>query len=402
LTYTAMSSVDFLHNATQYPFIMKHALERINDFVSQLAKTTEKTTVILEQSSEWLSLVKLERKNIKTYLSRKSFKVKSPVELQLIIRKFQLEITRLANRLYQITSKRDKDDVKLITPIVVELNSIVLKIKEWYPEFFDNKQEMPDVYREEVVKPDLQKRIKAIHSRIKNEVDPALIEIVLKSLMESTKTYEQLKYSQTVLDSISEIPELLKHKLIEEITNQQVINALISVNFNCVAFTSYIFQQISKAISSADSASEKRNWLILQRKNVRQVFRTTLAFKPKNEPVREQVCKWIELELEYVEIGANASIELLQELPEQLKLHFGISEEELTLFAKAAKDTKLILNESLTSIFKSLPNFCRTVKAKRLTGKGLRRSHYEATEHHIDNSIDHLHDMINALRKYRT
>jgi hypothetical protein len=160
------------------------------------------------------------------------------------------------------------------------------------------------------------------------------------------------------------------------------------------------------ALNALPEQAQKLERLAGYLKKVNQVhIKPGVAFKGKLESIQAQVGGWLEEEIYYHEkqqrlLSVPPVLREEAEVAEEEKLHFSASVEVLTLLARSAKDSNLILNKTTTSLFRSLSKFCRTVNAQSPSAHSMLKKSYVAERSHKQAAIDVLHEMIKNIHKY--
>jgi hypothetical protein len=174
----------------------------------------------------------------------------------------------------------------------------------------------------------------------------------------------------------------------------------------CGSFVSFCINEIEDKINSMPEHNDKIDQFGYCLKQTNQVqVKPGFAFEQNNESVKEQVATWISEELLYYEQKHR----LLSVVPvfkndalitEEHKLHFSVSVDVLTLLARSAKDSKLILNKQMSGMFRNISKFCRTKNAENPSASSMLKKSYVAERSNKKAAIDILHEMIKNINRY--
>lgn len=91
----------------------------------------------------------------------------------------------------------------------------------------------------------------------------------------------------------------------------------------------------------------------------------------------------------------NEGIKTIEE-----KLHLSISVDVLTIIARAAKDSKLIVNKQNREIYQNISSYVRTKNADNLSINSMIKKSYVAERGSKEKAIDILHEMIKKIHEY--
>mgnify|MGYP001555270465 FL=1 len=91
----------------------------------------------------------------------------------------------------------------------------------------------------------------------------------------------------------------------------------------------------------------------------------------------------------------NEGIKTMEE-----KLHLSVSVDVLTIIARAAKDSKLIVNKQSREMFQNISSFVRTKNAEHLSVNSMVKKSYVAERGSKEKAIDMLHEMIKRIHEY--
>ncbi len=383
---------------------MEIAIQRINDIVQTTLKETEHKQTNVQQLKETLNHAKA---SFKTYLLNRSQLVNSERELEIIVHQCQSEIINLMDQIHEVQlANNSRQPHEAMNVLLEDLKESLTYIENRFSRFFNLNEKVPDYYYQ-LTRADLQKLLKQIKLKLNSITDvEGLVGVIetpiIKLHTQKTLTYKDLMYLKKVYRDIADICK----KFNEASMMQHVNDYLLYVNFNSYSFVTYTINRISVEVNSVHDAEERIELLSYHLKRINQVhLKPDAALKAKVVSVKEQVATWISEELYFIEKKQRlfTVIPNLKDEPvitDEEKLHLSVSVDVLTLLARAAKDSKLIMNQQMTSMYKSISKFCRTVNTDNPSAHSMLKKGYVAERNSTQTAINLLHEMIKHLHKY--
>jgi hypothetical protein len=382
---------------------MKHAIEHLKDLVALVGRFPEETGNHFnkELQADWLARAKREIKNIKTFLLRLPQDVKNEKEMRVVIHHYQGEVRYMVDYLYGNSRKKKANTKRLLQPIITELKNLLLHLLEHYQVYFNKADKVSDVYREETIVHLINNRFKTIKGRLE-KADPALVQLIGECMQPGkTFSYNDLDYAEKLLSGLEQ--------LTEGAGTGELLLKLVELNFNCSSFISYLVKRISKGIPGEGSFQDKKDYLYKERKNIREVFSDAgVGMMPANEPVKENVCKWIEQEIESLEKREQRANEIgnpgeddepFAELAAGKKIPIHLSVDQLAILVRAIWDVGVV-GASLSHLFRLLSKRCRTNNAEGFSAESARNKAYGPTRAAKEALVDFLHKLIKVILSY--
>ncbi|MBA3675757.1 MAG: hypothetical protein H0W75_12525, partial [Chitinophagaceae bacterium] len=292
--------------------------------------------------------------------------------------------------------------------ILQHLEDLLSHIEHRYQKYFNPEEKVPEIYLR-LSLADIRKKINTIRKAFAKKADEKLLQIIVTPLSLFIKkkniSYRELMYIKELVRCLTEVDGVDKVNTVSSILSE-VTELLVYMNFNCSTFVSYLLTQIEDAINALHEQYQKTERLMELQKEFNQMqLKPGAVFKIHAHPVKEQVTTWISEELFYLEqkqrlISIAPALHDDAIIAEEEKLHLSASVEVLTLLARSAKDSKLILNKQMTVMFRNLAKFCRTTRAENPTAKSMLTKSYVAGRNNKLTAINILHEMIKWIHKY--
>jgi hypothetical protein len=389
---------------------LRYALEELDVLITVTLKPEliREKSITGDQKQEWILAAEKNKENIRIFLMRKAFDIAQEKALELLIQQYQLSIITLLDKVFNYQRENIFPELHHFYNVVLKLlEDILSNIEQRYAKYFNQDDKVPDIYLQLSME-EIRHKLKQISRRFKdNKNNEKLIALSLScihsfSISKSNKiiTYRRLMYIKDIISGM----ELQCRQV--NFTDKEMMELLIYKNFNCSSFISFCINEIVNKINSIPEHNDKIDQLGYSLKQINQMqVKPCFAFKHNNESVKEQVATWINEEIFYFEQKHRllSVVPLLKDdaiIIEEHKLHLSVSVDVLTLLARSAKDSKLILNKQMTGMFRNISRFCRTKNAENPSATSMLNKSYVAERSNKKAAIDILHEMIKNINRY--
>jgi hypothetical protein len=338
---------------------------------------------------------------------RKSLSIKNERCFELLIQQYQEEIIRLLDFVIVEREKLQPSYHVLNTALLSDLQTLLAHIERRYAKYFNVDGKVPIVYLD-LAKAKLKNRIKGLkRSYLLAFKDDELTVSLFQLLEDVVRLKKEMAYRQLIFvkDMIYELGRVaLGNDLM--INKKMLLEVLIYQNLNSKKIVEPLIQSIIKDINAIRENSAKLDYLNVYLKEINQVIsKPGAAFNRDKCSLQEWLTVWISQEVAYLEGG----LRLFSVMPRQKedapiaddeKLHLSVSVDILALIVRGAKDSKLILNEQFTTVFKTVSRFCSTKKVQSPSPHSMQKKSYVAERNVRQAALDVLHDIIKHVHKY--
>ncbi len=304
----------------------------------------------------------------------------------------------------------DEPLIRIFKVLFHTLKGLLEYIEEFFKPYFNLDENIPESYQmrsQHFLKDKLSILKKKVN---KHELDSKLTEMVFSPIevfcttKEKTITYRNFLYIKKLSKQMETFAYAIE-TFPEGTRNKKLIELLYYLNFNSTLFINYLITDMIATVNLYPEVHERTEKLAQYFKDYNQLpLKPGLAYKPQLQNIKEQLTTWISEELYYLEQKQRllfvVPLKNEAELPDEEKIHFSTSVEVLTLLAKAAKDSKLILNQQNTLMYKSLVRFVRTARTHTISANSLLKKGYVAERSAKKTAINILHEMISHIHKY--
>jgi len=396
-------------------------LELLEDLINV---TLDPSTILYmpansKQFAEWENFVSSESVRIKKRMKAVVSRAGKERDIERYIQRNQQDIIALKNRVVQYLVPKTFKDLELQqneTPlnrlykaVFHILKGLLEYLEEFFRQYFNLDEYMPASYlmRSRYF---LKQRIKTARKKIgETGINGKFTYLLFAPLdrfcatKEKKVSYRSFLYIRKLIKEL----EIIANERNETILSLQkkLTEITCYMNYNSSDLVNYIIADIIACINALPDQLQKTEKLAEYLKEINQINeKPGIAFKPKVESVKSRITAWLSEEMYFMEQKQRLLfiVEPKSEaaLPDDEKLHFSTSVEVLTLLARSAKDSRLILNKQSTTMYKSLVKFVRTTHSESLSANSLLKKGYVAERSAKQTAINILHEMIKHIHKY--
>jgi hypothetical protein len=349
------------------------------------------------------NLISEETEKMKKYLTRKSFPIKNERSFELLVHQYQEIIVSWLDKVLKI-SKEEKPRYSMIVYelIIEELQQLLSFINKRFENFFNYEQKAPDVHVE-LARQKLKKRIELFENHLLEEgINKEVLHLIMQRLHNflCEKSYKKFRYRE--LDYLEKFVEYClgfrnTNRVNCQIEEGPFIELLIFINFNSAGVASNLIGRILNKLNDIESREIKLEVLFLSLKKYNQLAQKKgMIYNCKCASLKEQIIAWIQEEINFIEKKQTNEVAAAT----KEKLHLSISVDVLSIIARAAKDSKLIINKEKSEMYKNLSTYVRTKNAENLSVNSMIKKSYVADRSSKETAIDVLHDLIKRIHGY--
>jgi hypothetical protein len=289
-------------------------------------------------------------------------------------------IIRLADKVYHYLLPKDPasiyqqtNDVGIVNfykEVYRCLDELLNFIEQNFRDYFNQDEYVTEVYLQ-IGQDGIRTRLKELQKLFsKKKADDALVKIALEPVMQFCRkqkaSYKQLLYIKGLVQHLYPAAGRLVRGDDKDI-NKKIIGALLYLNFNNGGFASYCLTSIVNTVNALPEQKQKITRLLAYKKRFNQLrMKQGIALRANHESVKDQISKWINEEIHYTEtkqqlLSIAPTIKDDEMLSDEDRLHFSVSVHVLGILARAAHESKLLLNKNGTAVFRNVAKYCRTV-----------------------------------------
>ncbi|MCC5922479.1 MAG: hypothetical protein JJT77_01735 [Crocinitomicaceae bacterium] len=290
-----------------------------------------------------------------------------------------------------------KDHAVLIYRSIVNLMDFIVST---FSEFIDDSQKIP-YFSKSLNENDFVNKAKKILKALKEiEVDEIFyflmeeeLEKVLNLHNSERISYKEFGYYNNLLRNL--FMYLSRAKLMP-IDEQQIIQFLVTINFQNQSFFDYLVNDIINAIHDFDDHEEKHLYLLQKKKEFSQVL---LKIDEKDSQLVKKVIAWIDIELDFWNIyprkdeGKTTQDESLK----QQKLKTRFNSKELSTFYRVVYDLGVIEPESMSSLAQWIQASFVNEQSKDFSVKHIRNNLYNMHPSSANKIRDLAFQIINKI-----
>jgi hypothetical protein len=354
--------------------------EAIRDFINQSEAERDKTRDLL----------------IKGIIDKPKIRDK-----QQYVQVNQALLIRLLDRLYHYkqTEGLDERTLHLYNTVSRHLETSLNFIEDFFSNYFDRNEKVPVSYFLHFIG-ELAGQLQLLKQRWQADpaLDHALTAILVNNFNQYCKrqksgiTYNELVYQRSLMN------ELLSDGT--AISETSVRDILFYFNFNDDDYVAYIYDKLNALLESQSTKREKLDTLRYEQKTINQL-RTKLNIQLNRSmpPLKEQVARWIEEEIKYLEVAPVAGLSLKNEKEPEDKIHTSLSVAKLALLIRLMVIDKMIINRVVAQVLRITVKTVTTLQKESIAFGSLETKYHNPDRGTINAVKDMLFRWINILNK---
>lgn len=356
-----------------------------------------------------------EKTKYQTFVRNKVFTLLEDSKIEVLIRQYYSTIVILLNQAHynkdHILIK--KPDLKGVQTLIIQsLEEMLSFIEIRYSNYLSLDQKAPITYLL-ITKKQLSKQVTVLkvelHKRIE---DKSLLEIVFSTI--NTFLVNVSSDAPVSLRETLYIKELVKK--LQDLCNSGSCHCnsaglneiLIYLNFNSKDYLDYFTLTVKEKINSVNLVSEKLEVLLLMVKDFNQInSKPNVALNNTEKHIKKIIANWFNEEVQYLERKINSTNSQLQKntiqqnkSEEPTKIKCSLSVDQLSLFLRAADESKVIVARSLNDLFKQIVPYLSTEHKKIISFDSMRSKSYSAETRDKEIIIETLKKMIKGIENY--
>lgn len=335
--------------------------------------------------------LKNENNKIKKLDKQAIFNFKSQDRVEQYIHKKQYALENLANRLlkdinpvntadlYIFSNFYDKIDCLKVAYIYLE--KLLRFIEKEYKNYLNVNIQIP--YRSILIKEyELTPKLNAVKSRLLScNIDEELLKLSYEPLLKIATINIQEKLTYYQFNYCSDYIFALFHQIEKEVVSKEIIiEFLFDLNYNSLQFFKYLTFDIVSKLDLLDNNIHKIDFLyrLLKDYNQKQV-RCFIKYKQNLPPLKQQICNWIEEEIEYlskkIKLEAN-QISITSNTEAKIKLLSGLSVAQLSYFFGLLMDIGIIKHKNHMDVFRFIADNFKTSNSENLSVDSIKSKFY--------------------------
>lgn len=318
-----------------------------------------------------------ENQSVKLAIKEKVFTLKSNIKIEHYIHKNQLAMeTQLNsliktinpetnNELYKYSNQYDKTDCLKI--IYLKLEKLLLFIEKEYNDYLNVNIMVPQrtvLMNEYAIKPKLNfVRDSLLAKEMNQELLKILFEpiILLSTINIQNKiTYYQFNYATEYIMELSQL--LLENP--NHVEDKEVCDWLMDLNINSFRFLNYKTNVIELELNQCETDIERLEMLYSKLKKFNQ-HRSKIkkSFIDKLPEIKEQICNWIEEEIEFINKKRNlgeSNKEIIKPTDAKNKILIGLSVAQISYFINILMQVGIIKHTNHRDVFRMISENFKT------------------------------------------
>ncbi|GAA4906222.1 hypothetical protein [Mucilaginibacter defluvii] len=395
-----------------------YALEWIDTLVSRTLDPQNINWSAITQAEFTALTTRLEqeRENIKAAILNQVYqKVAKEKHIRLLLQQYHSSTVVLLDAVYEMRQNtKPKQYVrKLLQLLTNALTDVLTFIEERFSTYLSLNIKVPNTYLI-LNKREFKLRLDAMKTEFKANVgDNRLCDIVLGSLYAFTNkrvfhhmvTFREVVYRKELLRQL----ELLYEPGSTEDCCSALNELLVYLNYNSKAYVKYQISKVQQGMDKHDTLTEKLDFLLDCKKHFNQLqVKPGVVFNPQYMDLKALMNNWYDHEIAHLEkrlsLSLNPAYSGKFDWPaadlSKLSVLCNLSVDQISLFLRAADDTKVITATSLSAVYKAIVPFLSTPDKEHLSWNSMRSKSYESEDRDKELIIQALEKIISKIREY--
>jgi len=394
---------------------MHSVLTKLDSLVENISQVKQgKKIPNRDESERWISIASTHHEQLKQTLLHDALNTTEEQALFLYIRNVQKALTTLLDKAYNLSKIVSDEDgmaernASLQVDILIQqlkdgLEKILLFTKEYFAQYFDENQVIPNCFQDQYKK-ELSQETQQIKAQAKAvEIDYELLTIMLYPLEKFLNNNERISYKkrQYFKELIISLEIVINKKSID--TSKQVYVMLFHLNFNDALFFEHVIKTIkneTQSLTNKCEQLEKLNSLLKEDKQLQ--LRPGLALHTELPTIQYQIMSWIEEEIDYLKSAVSLNIQAVRQKEDNSKdgkINLSISVGVLGFLLKLLVAGQIITNSNQSEIIRFFSRHCKTSKREDISFESLYNKYHQANIGSVKITKELLSSLINLIPK---
>ena len=395
----------------------RYTLEWLDSLISVSLNPakTNLDAILPEQILYIKSKIEEEKTKQQTFVRNKVFSLLEDSKIEVLIRQYYSTIVILLKQAHY-----NKDHILIKNPNLKEVQTIIIQgleeilsfIEIRYSNYLSLDQRAPITYLL-ITKKQVGKQVAALKVEMQKRIEDKLLLQIVFSFIDtflaniSSDVPVSLREVLYVKELVTKLQDLCNSG--NSHCNSAGLNEiLIYLNFNSKDYLDHFTFTVKEKISSLNVVSERLEVLLLMIKDFNQInSKSGVALNNGEKHIKKILGNWFNQEVQYLERKINSPNPHLQKniiqhnkREEPSKIKCALSVDQLSLFLRAADETKVITARSLNDLFKQIVPYLSTEHKKNISFDSMRSKSYSAETRDKEIVIHTLEQMIKNIKEY--
>ena len=389
---------------------MSYSLRTVHNFV-EVWLSPECTLISSPNSVEWRA--KLAKAIEETNKSKQDFLQGAAgmnnEALQTWVNIYVAGCTSLLNSIHLAKENSDGQGWVGIEKLERALLNQLSWFREYFLSYYNDDQSIPIALAEKEVRKIYCELAELETKFLEEKCDPELVAAVKKgaenglNTPSGKSTYRQLSYFATICRDIkTALTDSAKHNRLDAVTN-----ILIRHSFNDPAFIRYTIRHLQVMVLESPSLDDAFVQWQEYKKEVQQIQTSELCLYPGTRGAKERIVTGINEELHFLQAKRTALAAIYGHnavsTPTNAKKDTALtslSVSQVAVLCRLFIDTGIVQHKNQTEFLKIIAGALQTTRAASISAESLRVKYYAPEPAAINIVKEHLHQMLNQLKKY--
>lgn len=371
--------------------------------------------ILPEQILYIKSKIEEEKTKHQTFVRNRVFSLLEDRKIKVLIRQYYSTIVILLNQAHY-----NKDHILIKNPDLNEVQTVIIQGLEEMLSFIEIRysnylslDQIASITNLLITKKQVGKQVAALKVEMQERIeDKLLLQIVFSSIDTflaniSSDVSVSLREVLYVKELVKKLQDLCNSD--NSHCNSEGLNEiLIYLNFNSQDYLHHFKFAVKEKIGCLNVVSERLEALFLMIKDFNQInSKSGVALNNKEKHIKKVLGNWLNQEVQYLErnvISPNTqftkSIIQKNKSEELSKIKCALSVDQLSLFLRAADESKVIIARSLNDLFKQIVPYLSTTHKANISYDSMRSKSYSAETRDKETVINALEQMIKNIKEY--
>ncbi len=373
-------------------------------------------SISVAESKQLVTHIQKESRRIQIQIKEEVFSVRKKRQFRHIVRKYHSSFIYLLDHTIESQQHEHFKESHLRyigVTITSVLEDLITFVENRFYKYLSLDERVPITYQI-VSKREILSKLDGFKSNIvMYSVTEHPLQIVMAKLYQklasehhNKSTYREIVYRKELLNALA-IDTL---EVVKSNTYSVADEILISFNFNCQEYSSYLKNRIMLQLDHYTTVGDRLAAILLIYKEFGQLYcKPKRMFDPQEPHLKEVLYNWFQHEIRYMEQQIKTKQEAvivttpqsdMTIIDSNLKMECDLSCDQIALILRAADESRVVKARSMSQVFKSIVPYLSTPFKKELSYQSVRSKSYNAEDRDKAVAIKTLEKMITKINSY--
>lgn len=388
----------------------------INVSLNPARTDPEGGVITTEQIRFIVSRIEEEKVKHQTFLNNQVFSLLDERKIEVLIRQYYAALIHLLDQTWHHKgNSRFKDPrfKEIQMALIRNLEELIAFIESRFPNYLDMDQRA-SINHLLIIKKELSEKVASLKEPLEKKVDQKPLTGIVFSTLDTFLNNIKIGVFVTLRDALYMKSLIMK---LEELSEQDYITCsaaglnelLIYLNFNSQAYINFLIHAVRDKIDACSDPHKQLEMLLLLMKDFNQMHsKPGVALDVKEKDLKTVIGNWFSQEVQYLERKLNWPGPWVNESlihskpvnPAPAKIMCSLTVDQISLFFRAAFESRIIIANSLNAVFKQIVPFLSTPFKENISADSMRSKSYAAEERDKDILVQILEKLIVIIKEF--